>query len=47
MMPEAVKASETAMYIIVRLALATLGSRRIWTPFETASIPVYAPAPRE
>ena len=35
------------MYVMVRLAVATFGSRMIWMPFETASIPVYVPAPIE
>ena len=33
-------ASELAMYTMVRLPVCTLGSRMIWRPLETASIPV-------
>ena len=44
--PPAITASESAMYIIVRLPVATCGSRMIGMPFDTASIPVYVPAPR-
>ena len=40
MIPPAVIASEVAMSTIVRWAVRTLGSRMIWTPLETASIPV-------
>ena len=47
MMPPAVIASDVAISTIVRLAVRTFGSRMIWTPFETASIPVYVPPPSE
>ena len=40
MIPPAVMASDVAMSIIVRLAVRTFGSRMIWIPFETASMPV-------
>ena len=46
-MPPAVMASEVAIRTIVRLAVATRGSRIIPTPFETASMPVYVPPPSE
>ena len=38
--PAAVIASDSAMYVIVRRAVCTFGSRMIWSPFDTASIPV-------
>ncbi len=40
MMPPAVMDRDTAMSTIVRLAVRTLGSRMMGTPFETASMPV-------
>ncbi len=40
MMPPAVIASDAAMRTIVRCAVRTFGSRMIWTPLETASMPV-------
>ena len=46
-MPPAVIASEVAISTIVRFAVCTRGSRMIWTPFETASMPVYVPPPSE
>jgi hypothetical protein len=38
--PVAVNASDSAMYVIVLRAVCTFGSRMIWRPFETASMPV-------
>ena len=46
-MPPAVTDSEMAMYVMVRFAVATRGSRMIWSPLDTASMPVYVPAPIE
>jgi hypothetical protein len=40
-------ASDVAINHIVRLAVWTRGSRMMPTPFDTASIPVYVPPPRE
>ena len=38
--------SEAAIRTIVFLPVLTWGGRRICSPFETASMPVYVPAPK-
>ena len=40
-------ARDAAMRAMVRLAVATFGSRIMARPLETASMPVYVPAPME